>query len=128
MVINKKTLSILTRPDKPCENWTDKECYVVDDNSELGKKIFKYSPNISFVIQNDAIVDVVILESPKPAPPTHEEINAKIVVKIREKYDINEEFKMINLGIADPTNEDYITYREYVQSCIEWGNELETEA
>lgn len=128
MVINKKTLSILTRSDKPCENWTDKECYVVDDNSELGKKIFKCSPNISFVIQNDAIVDVVVLESTKPTPTTHEEINSMVVEKIREKYDINEEFKMINLGIADPTNEDYITYREYVQSCIEWGNELETEA
>ena len=60
-----------------------------------------------------------------PTLPTHEEINKMIVDKIREKYDVNEEFKMINLGISNPTNEHYIAYREYVQECIDWGNELE---
>lgn len=61
----------------------------------------------------------------EPTPLTHEEINAMVVEKIREKYDVNEEFKMINLGISNPTNEHYIAYREYVQECIDWGNELE---
>lgn len=63
---------------------------------------------------------------PQPAPPTHEEINTMVVAKIREKYDINEEFKMINLGIANPEDEQYIAYRNYVQECVDWGNELES--
>ena len=127
MIINKKTFSILTNPSKPNENWTNKECYVVDDNSELGKKIFKHLPNIKFVVENDNIVDIIVLDvaQPEPAPPTHEEINQMVVLKIREKYDINEEFKMINLGITNPNNEEYAAYREYVASCINWGNELE---
>ena len=129
MIINKKTFSILTRPDKPNENWTNIDCYVVNDNSELGKKIFKNLPNIEYVIKNDKVVDVVVLEvkQPEPAPLTHEEINAMVVEKIREKYDINEEFKMINLGITDPENEDYVAYRNYVQECVDWGNSIESE-
>lgn len=62
---------------------------------------------------------------PQPAPPTHEEINAMVVNKIREKYDINEEFKMINLGISNPEDEQYIAYRTYVNECISWGDTLE---
>ena len=68
-----------------------------------------------------------IVDPNNPAPPTHEEINAMVVEKIREKYDINEEFKMINLGITDPENEDYVAYRNYVQECVDWGNSIENE-
>lgn len=56
---------------------------------------------------------------------THEEINAMVVTKIREKYDVNEEFKIVNLGISDSTNEEYIAYRNYVEECVKWGNALE---
>ena len=62
----------------------------------------------------------------KPAP-THAEINAMVVAKIRERYDINEEFKMINLGITDAENADYLAYRNYVSECIAWGDALENE-
>ncbi len=55
----------------------------------------------------------------------HEEINAMVVSKIREKYDINEEFKMTNLGIVNPENQDYVEYRNYVQECVDWGNAQE---
>ncbi len=53
--------------------------------------------------------------------PTVEEINAKVVEKIRERYDVNKEFAMINLGINDPMHADFIAYREYVNECKEWG-------
>lgn len=65
MIINKKTKSILTRSDKPNENWTSQDCYVVDDASELSRKILKHYPHIEYVIENDVIVDVNILEPPK---------------------------------------------------------------
>ncbi len=65
MIINKITKSILTCSSKPNENWTSQDCYVVDDNSELGKKILDNFPNIEYIIKNDVIVDVKILEAPK---------------------------------------------------------------
>lgn len=65
MIINKKTKSILTRSDIPNGNWTHEACYVVDDESELSQKILKHFPNIEYVIENDKIVDVTILEVPK---------------------------------------------------------------
>lgn len=64
---------------------------------------------------------------PESETLTHEEINKMIVAKIREQYDVNEEFKMINIGIADPENEQYKAYRSYVSECIAWGDTLETE-
>ena len=124
MIINKQTRLFLTRSDKPNENWTNEDCYIVDDNSELASKIISNYPNIEYVIEDNEIEDVNITE-PKPVILTHEEINALVVDKIREKYDVNEEFKMINLGISDPENTKYIAYRDYVNECIAYGDELE---
>lgn len=77
MIINKKTKSILTRSDKPNENWTSQDCYVVDDNSELAKKILQNYPNIEYVVEHGKIVDAKILEAEKPneteSPVTIEE-------------------------------------------------------
>lgn len=55
--------------------------------------------------------------------PDIESINAQVVTKIREKYDINEEFKMVNIGIEDQEDPEYISYREYVDECRNWGEE-----
>lgn len=65
MIINKKTKSILTRSDKPNENWTSEDCYIVDDKSELSKKILQNYPHIEYIIEDDEIIDVTILERPK---------------------------------------------------------------
>ena len=65
MIINKETKSLLTRSDIPNRNWTSEDCYIVEDGSELSKKILKYFPNIEYVIENDKIIDVNILEVPK---------------------------------------------------------------
>ena len=76
MIINKKTKSFFTRSDKPCENWTTQDCFVLDDNSELAKRIMQHYPHIEYVIEGDKIVDVKILEAPKeeePQPITVEE-------------------------------------------------------
>jgi hypothetical protein len=65
MIINKKTLSIQTRSDKPNENWTNNDCYVIEDGSDLANKIMNNYPNIEYVIENDEIKDVKIVE-PEP--------------------------------------------------------------
>lgn len=69
MIINKQTHSFVTRADKPCENWTTQDCFVLDDNSELAKRIVKNYPNIELVIENDKIVDVKVLEAKKEDEP-----------------------------------------------------------
>ena len=75
MIINKKTLSFLTRSDKPNENWTGEDCYIVQDGSDLAKKIISNYPNIEYVIENDKITDVkiVIPETPVVKTPTAQE-------------------------------------------------------
>ena len=41
-----------------------------------------------------------------------------LVVKlIRERYPVDEELKMMNMGIEDKTNLKYIEYRDYVLNC-----------
>ena len=65
MIINKENKAILTRSDIPNENWTSQECYVVDDNSELAQKILANHPYIEYVIEDDAIADVIILPRPE---------------------------------------------------------------
>lgn len=61
MIINKKNFSILTRSDKPNENWTSSDCYIVADGSELANKILNNYPNIEYIIENDKIVDIDIV-------------------------------------------------------------------
>ena len=72
MIINKKTKSILTRSDIPNENWTSQDCYIVDDNSELGKKILQNYPDIEYVIENNEIKDVNIIKPEPEEQPINE--------------------------------------------------------
>lgn len=44
---------------------------------------------------------------------------------VRLKYSIDKEFALLNKGIANPTNVDYISYRDYVQ---EVKNFIDTQA
>lgn len=36
--------------------------------------------------------------------------------KIREFYSVDDEFKLMSLGIADKTDADYIAYREQIEA------------
>ena len=65
MIINKKTFSILTRSDMPNENWTNDDCYVIEDGSELSNKIIGSYPNIEYIIDKGEIKDVKFI---KPEP------------------------------------------------------------
>ena len=46
----------------PNEDWTGKAKYVVDDNSELARKIIQLYPNYDFVVENGILVDVIEVE------------------------------------------------------------------
>ena len=58
---------------------------------------------------------------PKVIIPTSQEINKKTVEKIRTKYDINEEIKMLRLGILDNSNTEFLAYNAYVEECWQLG-------
>jgi hypothetical protein len=60
-------------------------------------------------------------------PKSVGEVDAMVVAKIREKYDINSEFEMINLGIIDKSNTDFKSYRTYVEECKAWGKQKKQE-
>lgn len=65
MIIDKKTKRFQTRSDKPNSFWlTDKnenDFYIIDDNSELAKKIKENYPNINFILdEKEQLVNVEI--------------------------------------------------------------------
>lgn len=47
-----------------------------------------------------------------------DKINELIVEKIRQKYSLNDELKILNAG-TDAEKEDFLAYRE---ECIAWGD------
>lgn len=53
----------------------------------------------------------------KVASPHVQLINERVVVKIRERYSLNDEIKMIRLS----PSEESAAYNEYVESCRDWG-------
>lgn len=46
-------------------------------------------------------------------------INARVVERIRERYDVNEEIKMLRTGPTEETD----AYNDYVEACRAWGRE-----
>lgn len=46
-------------------------------------------------------------------------INQRIVARIREKYDDNEERKMLRVRDIEP--DAFNAYNTYVEECIQWG-------
>lgn len=45
---------------------------------------------------------------------------------IRTAYDVDEEFKLLNLGIANKNDPDYLAYREYISKLIiEFNKEVD---
>ncbi len=68
----------------PNTDWTDNANYVVDDNSELAKKIIQLYPNYDFVTDEQGnLIDVVQVECEKnkeiEQPPTEiEQLRADI--------------------------------------------------
>lgn len=73
--------SFQTRSDKPNDDWTGEALYIVDDNSNLAKKIIKFFPYYDFVRNADGeLIDVILseenaeLEKLKKFKPTDDEI------------------------------------------------------
>ena len=75
MIIYKNPISILTRSDVPNENFTNEaDVFIVDDNSELGRKILQHAPFFEFVLENGELVDITPTERPNEPEPQPTEV------------------------------------------------------
>ena len=55
----------------------------------------------------------------KANTPAIEEINIAVVTKIREKYSMDDEIKMLHCAPSQETTE----WNDYVEDCRQWGRE-----
>ena len=51
------------------------------------------------------------------ASPHVQLIDERVVMKIREKYSVNDEIKLLRLGASD----DFTAYNDYIETCRAWG-------
>ena len=81
--------------------------------------------SITLPPQPEQIVDEVV-ETPIPDPPLGWMrfnsphillINERVVTKIRERYSVNDEIKMLRIGPSPETE----AYNDYVEKCRAWG-------
>lgn len=94
---------------------------VNDYNNCLGDNFVKIPKEIAGNIEDYVYKDGEWIYYPRIIIPTIQEIDAQVVQKIRERYDENEEYKMLRLGILDSTNVDFLAYNTYVEECRAWG-------
>lgn len=112
---------LFIQPDKTISNvpLEGVEGYIVE--GELEEKIREHYPHFEFVADgNGNLLDVTPTEPPAPVI-TEADIDAEVVAKIRERYDINEECKMLRLGVINPENAEFVAYNTYVEECRAWG-------
>lgn len=79
MIIYKDNKGFETRSDKPNENWTNKDCFVVEDGTELAQKIINAYPHYDFITDTDGnLIDIEVLEKPiiTPLPTVEDRITA----------------------------------------------------
>lgn len=66
MIVFKNNKGFQIRSDKPYENWTEEDCYVVEDNTVLANKIILAYPYYNFITDSDdSLIDIEVLEKPE---------------------------------------------------------------
>lgn len=65
MIVYKINKGFEQQSDKPNENWTDEDCFVVEDGTELANKIIKAYPFYNFITDNKGnLIDIELFEDP----------------------------------------------------------------
>ena len=78
-----------------------------------------------YKIESGGVVEKTAAEKLSDGEITQEEYDAllrarykaRVVELIRQKYSVDDEYDMLNKGIADASDADYDTYRAYVVEC-----------
>lgn len=84
MIVYKDNKGFQTRSDKPNENWTGEDVFVVDDNSELAQRIIKSYPYYDFIEDGGVLVDIVELDRPPEESSSPEETQTKRVESLEQ--------------------------------------------
>ena len=67
------------------------------------------------------VEEVVLTDELKAAikseSPHVQLINERVVAKIRERYSLNDEIKLLRIGLS----EESTAYNDYVEECRDWG-------
>ena len=120
MIVNINDFSYQTRSDKPNENWTNDDNYlVIEDNTELANKLIDNYPYVSLVVENGVIKDVTIDTEAKTAHETRDNILAQI--ETLKKNLINSDYKAIKYAEGQISEEDYQPIKQQRQN---WRNEI----
>jgi hypothetical protein len=61
----------------------------------------------------------ITVNETKLAEVKQAQYKARVVELIRQKYSVNDEYDVLNKGIADAADADYTAYRAYVAECKE---------
>ena len=89
-----------------------------DDGPRLAEKTAKGIVEISGVNYTAKAMREIKTQI-KAACPVVTTINTQVVAKIREKYSIADEIKMLRLAPSQETTE----WNDYVEDCRQWGRE-----
>ena len=54
----------------------------------------------------------------KAASPHVQLINERVVAKIRERYSVNDELKLLRIGLSEESTD----YNNYIEECRDWGH------
>lgn len=115
------------QPDKTISNFALEgvEGYLIEDEA-LQAKIKENYPHFNLVVEDGEVVDVEVYDPPI-IPKTKEDIDMEVVGKIREAYSLNDECKMLRIGVKEPNNPEFIAYDEYAEQCRSWGRAKKAE-
>ena len=65
----------------------------------------------------EVVLTEELKESIKSESPHVQLINDRVVSKIRERYSVNDELKLLRIGLS----EESTAYNDYVEECRDWG-------
>ena len=85
-----------TNSDHPNEDWVGDADYVVEDGSDLARKILEYAPNFSLVTDKDngTLIDVIPTEITAAELDKYKALTKDIIMQINDNYTFHD-FKMV---------------------------------
>lgn len=124
-VIDAFTTHYLREPDSVSEREWDRvtELCTIDGMTYVSVPDTVVLPVQPKEISVEAVILTTALgDSIKAASPHVALINARVVAKIREKYSVDDEFKMLRVGPSPETE----AYNDHVEACRAWGRAEKT--
>ncbi|MCO5387784.1 MAG: hypothetical protein NHB14_20675 [Desulfosporosinus sp.] len=115
MIIHIATKSVETRLDDPSNNFGGyANVFVVDDFSNLGKKVLEYAPHFEYVLNSDgALIDV----TPTEKPPTEPGVKSETTLLQEE----NEALKLRLTQAERLAAETNVTQQSLLELLIDMG-------